>query len=381
MPNVKLSSKERILRTIRGEKTDKIACLGGWNNGARNVSELAKISIEEYFKNPLAGVVKANLALGVDGMVMPVIPQTIEEIISGSTAPESAHQSVEPEDILKKAQQISDNECEIIKDFDADAAEKYYRNYFENAFIQWGGIEPIPNFWEIGGHFPLYHEYGYSAFFMACALYPEAVGKIWWAKSLLSRERAKILSKLYKEYNLVPLMFCGEDVCNNKGPMVSINFLRKYYFPTVKMIIKPLLDVGVRFVHHCDGDIMPVLQDFIDVGFSGFQGFQYELGVDPYKIKKMRSNKGEEILFFAGLSVTRTLPYGTIVDIKEEIDYLLDVFDGGRNMFLFTSNVTGVEVPPGNIIAAYRYAKSWDPSIARIPFRKTWPLYQYSKDS
>lgn len=84
---------------------------------------------------------------------------------------------------------------------------------------------------------------------LASALYPKAVVKIWWAKSVESRQRAKILVKLYKEYDLVPLMFCGEDVCNNQGPMMSPEFLRKYYFPTVKMIIDPLVDAGVRFIN------------------------------------------------------------------------------------------------------------------------------------
>ena len=79
-----------------------------------------------------------------------------------------------------------------------------------------------------------------SAFLMACSLYPEAVGKIYWAKSLHSRQRARILAALYKEYDLVPLMFCGEDLCNNKGPMVSPAFLRQHYFRTVRMIIEPL---------------------------------------------------------------------------------------------------------------------------------------------
>ena len=234
----------------------------------------------------------------------------------------------------------------------------------------------MPNFWEIGGHFPLYTEFGYTAFLMACKLYPEAVGKIYWAKSLHSRERAKILVRLYKDYDLVPIMFCGEDLANNKGPMVSPVFLRKYYLPTVKMIIEPLVDAGVRFVHHCDGDVRPLIDDFIAIGFSGFQGFQYELGVDPYDLRRRRSRLGEEIIFFAGLSVSRTLPFGTPEDVRDEVDYFLDFTDGGKGMYLMTSNVTGVEVPPDNLRTAYSYVKTWDPAQPRTSHRQSWPWGQ-----
>ena len=213
--------------------------------GVPVLAKIAGLSIEEYLANPLTGTLRANHALQVDGMVQPVIPSRLDEIRTGLVQQEK-FAGIEPEALVAAANGMPDSEKEILSTFDFAAEERRYRDYFERAFREWGGIEPVPNFWEIGGHFPLYTEFGYIAFLMACALYPEEVGKIYWVKSVRSRERAKILLKLYREYDLVPLMFCGEDVCNNKGPMVSPAFLRKHYFPTVRMIIEPLVDAGVR---------------------------------------------------------------------------------------------------------------------------------------
>lgn len=367
-----LTKKERLVRQANGQEIDRVPTLGGWMGGVRNIAQIAGITPEAYLADPLGGVIRANQALDVDGMIQPNIPTYLEQIRSQSILDES-YAGIEPEALLERANSLPDTEKEVMASFESAAEEQRYRDYFETAFKTWGGIQPIPNFWEIGGHFPLYTEFGYTAFLSACALYPEAVGKIYWAKSLHSRERARILVRLYREYDLVPLMFCGEDLCNNKGPMVSPKFLRKYYMPTVRMIIEPLLEIGVRLIHHCDGYIHPLLPDFIAAGFSGFQGFQYELEVDPYEIKKLRSLKGEEPLFFAGLSVSRTLPFGNAEDIREEVDYFLDFTDGGRGMFLITSNVTGVEVPPENIQLAYRYVKEWDPGKPRQAARRKWP--------
>ena len=120
------------------------------------------------------------------------MPRSLDQIRTGSVV-EADHAGTPPEALLERANSLPDSESEILASFDAAAQEARYRAYFETAFATWESIEPVPNFWEIGGHFPLYTEFGYNAFLMACALYPEAVGKIWWAKSLHSRERAKIL--------------------------------------------------------------------------------------------------------------------------------------------------------------------------------------------
>ncbi len=364
--------KERLVRQARGLEIDRVPALGGWIAGVRNLSVIAGISPAQYLADPMGAVIRANLALDVDGMINPVVPKSLDEIRTDSVL-DATFAGIQPEALVERANSLPDCEREILSGFDSAAEERRYRDYFETAFTDWEGIQPIPNFWEIGGHFPLYTEFGYSAFLMACALYPESVGKIYWAKSVCSRQRAKILVKLYEEYDLVPLMFCGEDLANNKGPMVSPDFLHRYYLPTVKMIIEPLVDAGVRFIHHCDGDIRPLIDDYIEIGFSGFQGFQYELGVDPYQIRQKRSKLGEEILFFTGLSVSRTLPFGTEEDIRDEVDYFLDFTDGGRGMFLITSNVSGVEVPPENLQSAYRYVKEWDPSQRRAPHWHRWP--------
>ena len=135
------------------------------------------------------------------------------------------------------------------------------------------------------------------------------------------------------------------------------------------------LAAGIRLIHHCDGDIRPVVDDFIRIGFSGLQGFQYELGVDLYDLCQKRSLRGEPLLFFTGMSVSRTLPLGTLEDVRDEIDYFLDATDGGRGMFLFTSNVTGVEVPPDNLLFAYRYLKGDAWKRRRESRWRTWPWH------
>ncbi|HEY0868680.1 MAG TPA: uroporphyrinogen decarboxylase family protein [Fimbriimonas sp.] len=350
-----LSPKERIARAARNQEVDRLPTIGGWIGGVANLSALAGIPTEEYLADPYRGMVLAHKALDVDGMIQPAVPTRLDQIRTGLVE-ESSFLDREPEELLALAETLPDTEEGALEGFDRNAEEARYREYFERALGGWDGIVPVPNFWEIGGHFPLYTEFGYTAFLSACALYPDAVGRIWHHRSVASRERAKILLGLYRDYDLVPLMFCGEDLCNNHGPMVSPAFLREQYLPTVRRIIEPLVEAGIRLIHHCDGDVRPLVDDFIEIGFSGFQGFQYELGIDLYDLRRRRSRLGEEPVIFAGLSVTRTLPFGSEKELREEVEYFVDATDGGRGLFLHTSNVTGVEVPPENLRYAYRHA-------------------------
>jgi hypothetical protein len=366
-----MTSRERLRRQATGQEVDRPPTLGGWIGGARNLAELAGISLEQYLADPFRGMVRAHVQLGIDGMVQPVVPTAADQVRTGNVL-EERFLGVEPEALLDHANAIPDSEREVLAGFESARVEAEYRGHFQKAHEQWEGIVPIPNFWDLGGHFPLYQQFGYVAFLSACALYPDAVGKIWWARSLVSREKAKILARLYRELDLVPLMFCGEDLCNNQGPMVDPQFLRRHYFPSVGMIIQSLVEEGIRVVHHCDGDIRPVVDDFLSTGFSGLQGFQFEVGIDPYELRSKRSAAGEELLFFTGMSVTGTLPFGSPQDVRDEVEWFHDWTDGGRGMFLFTTNVTGVEVPVENIRAGYGHVQSL---AGRAPAsgRRPWP--------
>jgi hypothetical protein len=367
-----LSRKERLRRQIRGEPVDRIPMLGGWNLGVRNVAAHAGLTVEEYLRDPWRGVIRANHRLGVDAVVPPIVPTDPNSIRDGALE-EAKFENVEPETLLTRAEAIPDTAAKVLARFDAVESERRYRDWITSLLAKLDGIELILTVWEAPANFALYFQYGYEAFLAAVALYPEAVGRIYWEDSLLCRARNGILVRLMKELDLVPMLFCGHDICLNDGPMCAPEFLRQHYWPHARASLEPFIEADVRVLHHCDGNVVPLLDDMLGAGFSGFQGFQYECGVDPQAICQRRSARGEELLMMMGLSVTRTLPFGTPDDVREEVEYFLDSTDGGRGMFLFTSNVTGVEVPPVNIEAGYRHLAAHDPRRPRVATRRDWP--------
>src|ERR1019366_9437471 len=105
-----MNSRQRIVKQIAGEEIYRPPALGGWNLGVRNLAELAGLGVEEYLRNPMAGVVRANHALGVDGMVPPIVPTDLDSIRAGKLE-EKDFAGIEPEALLRRARAIPDSEA------------------------------------------------------------------------------------------------------------------------------------------------------------------------------------------------------------------------------------------------------------------------------
>ncbi len=76
----------------------------------------------------------------------------------------------------------------------------------------------------------------------------------------------------------------------------------------------------MRLIWHCDGNLMDMVPRLLEVGLHGFQGFQYEDGMDYERICRMKTREGEGLIIVGGASVTRTLPFGTPADVKRELE-------------------------------------------------------------
>ncbi|MDK3156416.1 hypothetical protein QPK87_07480 [Kamptonema cortianum] len=371
-----MTRKERILAQLHGQPVDRIPMFGGWNLGAANLAQMARMELGEFMKDPFAGMIAANQRLGVDAITTcPIVPQSEEEMRQGSVE-EHRFEHCTPEDLLERAEKTPDEEGKLLADFDFDKSKQGYLDWYRQFLPRLGGIEALPTHWECIANFQLYFQYGYKAFLEACGLYPDEVEKIFWADSVVTRARNQALAAVFRELNLIPMIFCGHDICDNKAPMVSPRFLKQRYWKHARYSIEPLLEAGIQLFHHCDGNIMPLIDDILDIGFSGFQGFQYECGVDPRVIRAKKTKTGATPKFLTGLSVTRTLPYGTEQDVRDEVDYFLECTEGGKGMFLFTSNVTGVEVPPQNVCAAYDYLKTISPEQWQSKGITRWPWFE-----
>lgn len=169
-----------------------------------------------------------------------------------------------------------------------------------------------------------YGQYGYANYFMAYALFPEVMEKDFALSADLCLLRNQAAARAYVEGRLPPLCRLDHDMADGRGTLVDIRSLDRIWFPHFARCLQPLLEANVRLIWHCDGNLMEMVPRFLEVGIRGFQGFQYEHGMDYQKICHMKTRDGEPLNIIAGVSVTTTLPHGTPDDVRNELRWLVE---------------------------------------------------------
>jgi hypothetical protein len=113
-------------------------------------------------------------------------------------------------------------------------------------------------------------------------------------------------------------------MADSRSTLVSLESLDKIWFPSFIKSIEPALKAGFKLIWHCDGNLSAMIPRLIEAGLVGFQGFQYEDGMDYEKICALRTKNNQSLIIEAGISVTRTLPFGTPSDVAREMKFLVE---------------------------------------------------------
>lgn len=195
-----------------------------------------------------------------------------------------------------------------------------------------------------------YGAYGYEHYFSAYALYPEVIERHFSLQADLAASVNRAVAAAWTVRPLPPMLRLDHDMADSRGILVRPSSLEQLWFPHFARSVEPLRSAGIRLVWHCDGNVSDMVDPLIECGVSGFQGFQYECGVDYPALCRRRAADGSPLLIFAGVSVTRTLPYGSPADVRREVDWL--VANGPpTGLFLATSSSVAPGVPYENLLA------------------------------
>ncbi len=233
-------------------------------------------------------------------------------------------------DETKRVREILDGEAKIQALFGGDILKTGY------AFVR------FPYFY--------YGHYGYVPYFMAYGLYPDVIERHFALQGDLALLNNRAAARAYREGKLPPLYRLDHDMADSRGMLVNIRTLDKIWFPHFARCLEPVLKAGVRLIWHCDGNLMAMVPRLLEVGLAGFQGFQYEDGMDYEKICRMKTKDGRDLIIVGGVSVTQTLPLGTPDDVRREMKWLVD--NGPRTgLFLGSSSSVTPGVPWENIVA------------------------------
>ena len=209
-------------------------------------------------------------------------------------------------------QPAADREIERLIEGEVAVQKEFGTNMLK---VPYGGFFSFPGI--------RYGQYGYANYFMAYALYPEVMERDFSLQADLQTLWNGVRARAIVEGGLPRWLRLDHDMADSRGTLTDVRSLDRIWFPHFARSIRPLLDAGLRLLWHCDGNLMAMVPRLIEVGVGGFQGFQYEDGMDYEAICKMTDRDGGPLAIIAGVSVTRTLPYGTPADVKRKLAWLV----------------------------------------------------------
>ncbi len=328
----------------------------------------------DYEKNPVEVYRRAKREIGVSmgDQWIPLNPMTMGSrgYIGGEKGATTGAEQIEVDGML-----IGEPEdvVEHLERFEFPRLEKKAAEFDLEARVREIGLSEYNQQMEMGldilktGYgfidFPklAYTRYGYVNYLCAYALYEDVMARHFKLQAELQRKNNEAAARAYRRYSLPKIFRLDHDMTDSRATLVNLKSLERFWFPQLVYALEPVLaGCDVRLIWHCDGAISSMVPGLIDAGIRGFQGFQYEDGVDFARLCRMRDRDGRPLFMRAGVSVTVTLPGGSPRDVRAEMDRLVDVH-GDTALVLGVSSSVTPGVPSANIdalIEGFRYYRT-----------------------
>jgi uroporphyrinogen decarboxylase len=144
----------------------------------------------------------------------------------------------------------------------------------------------------------------------------------------------------------VDAIYFGDDWGMQHGLQMGPAVWHEYIYPVLKRMYGVVCEANKYVMIHSCGDVDELFDDLIEIGLNCFNPFQPEVMDVAALIAQYRGR----LAFYGGMSTQRTLPYGSVQDVREETERLLELGREGGYVFSPAHDVEG-DVPLENMLA------------------------------
>jgi uroporphyrinogen decarboxylase len=139
----------------------------------------------------------------------------------------------------------------------------------------------------------------------------------------------------------------GDDWGQQRGLLMGPDLWREFIRPRFEKMCRLVKSKGKLAMLHCCGKVDEILPDMIECGLDIFNPFQPEV-MDVFDVKR---EYGDTMSFYGGISIQRTLPFGAVRQVKDEVKKLIGVVGAKGGYIASPSHDIPADAKPENIAA------------------------------
>jgi uroporphyrinogen decarboxylase len=169
------------------------------------------------------------------------------------------------------------------------------------------------------------------------------------------------LDKMLQEHgDGIDIVYMADDYCSQQGPFFSPMAFKEFVLPYLKRMVDRVHKADKKFLLHVCGAVRPLLPFIIEAGVDMLEPIQTRaIGMEPEALKR---EFGKDICFYGGMDLQQILNKGTVAQVEDETKHLIDVLGkGGGYIFGPGHTYIQVDAPIENILAMYRTAYEYRP--------------------
>jgi uroporphyrinogen decarboxylase len=153
----------------------------------------------------------------------------------------------------------------------------------------------------------------------------------------------------------VDIIYLGDDFGSQSSMLISPEMFREFFKPRYAKLYARFREINpaVRIAHHSCGHILPIIDDFVELGLDVLNPIQ-PLAMDPSEIKK---RFGKRLTLWGTVDEQRVLPFGTAEEVASEVKLRLRTVAPGGGFILAPAHNVQADTPLANILALYETAQ------------------------
>jgi len=150
---------------------------------------------------------------------------------------------------------------------------------------------------------------------------------------------AEKVSELGFDFMIVP-----EDLAWKNAPLFSPEIIREFFLPRMRRFAER---VGIPWIYHSDGNIMPIMEDLLSLGMNGLANIE----PGAMDIGQLKRDYGHRICLMGNIDLHYTLTLGTAEDTEAEVRQRIEEIGLGGGYILASSNGLTSYCKPENVMA------------------------------